>query len=99
MKSKFRCPICNRKFIKAGQHVNSKLRFCVCEYCGAGTWIDIETGKDYSGKVYSITRYIYCKCRPPEPIILSNPIRCKKCEKMIHINRIKSIKRDIKNDN
>ena len=99
MKSKFKCPTCNHTFFKAGQNVGSDLRFCVCSYCCNGIWIDIKTGKDYCGRIYSTNRYTYCKCRPPVPIILSNPVRCEKCEKMIHTDRIKSIKRRTKNDN
>ena len=98
MKSKFKCPACNHSFSKCGREVSTTLRFCVCEYCLVGIWIDIKTGVDGFGRIYSTSRYDYCKCRPPELQLSSNPIRCKKCEKLIHIDRIKSIKMDRKND-
>lgn len=92
-RGKYRCPNCNRLYYKCGKQVSSNLRFCVCMYCLVGIWIDIITGKDTYGRLYSTIRYTYCKCRPPELELLSNPIRCKKCGKLIHINRINQIRR------
>lgn len=86
--SKFRCPECNHKFLKNGHQVLSDLYYCICEHCGSGVWIDIETGKDYFGRIYSIDKYTYCKCKEFVIIPLSNPVRCEKCKKMIHKRRI-----------
>ena len=91
-RSKFRCPCCNRFYYKCGRAVSTTLRFCVCTYCLIGIWIDIATGKDTYGRLYSTNRYTYCKCRPAELELKSSPIRCKKCGKLIHADKIRNIR-------
>lgn len=92
--SKYKCPCCSHKLIKCGQQVSGSLYFCVCDYCSSGIWIDIKTGKDSFGRLYSTSKYTYCKCRPSELELLSSPIRCKKCNKLIHIDRIRYIQKE-----
>jgi hypothetical protein len=93
IRGKYRCPNCNHKFLKCGIAVSSNLRFCVCDNCGSGIWIDIKTGKDSYGRIYSTDKYKYCKCKVPKLIILSNPVKCEHCNKMIHIQRLKYIRK------